>query len=96
MTLPALLCRSLTPDLAGEMYVVPVRGSLLTDYKTGTHHDAPSADNRFVPLLMWGRGIAAQRLDPAAARINLAVAPTVARLLGITPPDRATEASLLK
>lgn len=96
MTLPALLCRSLTPDLAGEMYVVPVRGSLLTDYKTGTHHDAPSADNRFVPLLMWGRGIAAQRLDPAAARINLAVAPTVARLLGITPPDHATEASLLK
>lgn len=96
LTLPTLLCRSLTLDLVGELYVVPERGSLLTDYKTGTHHDAPSQDNRFVPLLMWGSGITSQRLDAAAARTNLAVAPTVARLLGITPPDHATEASLLK
>ncbi len=96
MALPVLLCRSLTPELAGELYLVPTRGSLLSDYKTGTHHDAPSPENRFVPLLMWGAGINAKRFDTAAPLLTLAVAPTVARILGIRPPDHATEAPLLK
>ncbi|MBP9085586.1 MAG: alkaline phosphatase family protein [Kofleriaceae bacterium] len=96
MALPTLLCRSLTPAFAGELYLVPTRGSLVSDYKTGTHHDAPSAENRFVPLLMWGAGIDATRLNPSAPLLSLAVAPTVARILGISPPAHATEAALLK
>jgi hypothetical protein len=91
-----LLCRSLTQDIAGELYVVPARGSLISEYKTGTHHDSPSDDNRFVPLLMWGKGISSARLDRHVPQINLAFAPTVAMLLGISPPAQASEKPLLR
>jgi hypothetical protein len=96
MALPVLLCRSLTQDFAGELYLVPTQGSLVSDYKTGTHHDAPSVENRFVPLLMWGAGIDATWFNATAPLLTLAVAPTVARILGIQPPNHATTAALLK
>lgn len=84
------LCLSAFPAASGELYVVPVAGSLITDYKTGTHHDAPFDDNRQVPILVLAPGLAPQTGDGTL----LQVAPTVAALLRIPPPRGATERPL--
>jgi hypothetical protein len=81
----ARICRSFVPGESGDIYLVPVEGSLITEYTTGTHHDAPSADNRFVPLIVRAPGIA-PRTSYQAVSI-LSVAPTVAALLGVAPPE---------
>ena len=84
------VCLALVPGEAGELFVVASRGSVITDYKTGSHHDAPNDDNRKVPILVMGPGIAPQTTTGS----QLQVAPTVAALLGISPPPAATEAPL--
>lgn len=78
--LDQLICEAVVPDRGGELYVVPVRGSIVSDYPTGTHHDGPYAENRFVPLLVMAPGV-----TPGAHAIGtlLQVAPTVERLLGL-------------
>lgn len=86
------LCLSAYPAESGELYVVPVAGSLITDYKTGTHHDAPFDDNRQVPILVYAPGRV-----PAGAIAEgtlLQVAPTTAALLGVPPPRGATSPAL--
>lgn len=86
-----VVCFGLAPDASGDLYLVPERGSLLTEYTTGTHHDAPSADNREVPVIVRAPGLAAQTIERASF---LQVAPTVAALLGVPPPAVATEPPL--
>lgn len=83
-------CQGLAPDLAGELLVVPLRGSSMSAYATGTHHDAPSDDNRQVPVLVRAPGLAAQ----TGTGSLLQVAPTVAALLGIPAPPAATAPAL--
>jgi Type I phosphodiesterase / nucleotide pyrophosphatase len=88
------LCLSAFPAESGELYVVPVAGSLITDYKTGTHHDAPFADNRQVPILVYAPGrVPAGRVAEGSL---LQVAPTVAALLGVRPPVGATQPALFE
>jgi arylsulfatase A-like enzyme len=70
---------------------VPVRGSLVTEYTTGTHHDSPSAENREVPVIVRAPGLAPQTLDRASF---LQVAPTVAALLRVPPPKAAIAPTL--
>lgn len=89
--LDQLVCRAVVPGISGELYISPVRGSLVTDYTAGTHHDSPTDDNRFVPILVMAPGLAPQRVERASL---LQVAPTVAALLGVAPPARATAAPL--
>ena len=84
------ICLSVVSGESGELYVVPAAGSLITDYKTGTHHDAPFADNRHVPILVMAPGLAPQ----TAAGSLLQIAPTVAALLGVPAPEAATEPPL--
>lgn len=84
------LCLSVVPGEAGELLVVPSAGSLITNYTSGSHHDAPFDDNRFVPILVLAPGLAPQ----AGAGSLLQVAPTVAALLGVPPPAAATEPPL--
>ncbi len=84
------ICLSIVPEESGDLYVVPTAGSLITDYKTGTHHDAPFDDNRRVPIFVMGPGIAPQQ----GIGSLLQVAPTVSALLGIPPPEAATEKPL--
>lgn len=81
--LPALLCFALPAARAGELVVALAPGVLVSDYASGTHHDAASDDNRFVPLLLWGAG-AQPRLPPNPT--TLMVAPTLATLLGLAVP----------
>ncbi|MDX2092867.1 MAG: alkaline phosphatase family protein [Kofleriaceae bacterium] len=85
--LAQLVCNAVMPGVSGELYVAPVRGSLLTDYTAGTHHDAPNDDNRLVPILVMAPGMKPQQ---QARGSLLQVAPTVAALLGIAPPAQAT------
>ncbi len=84
------ICLSIVDGESGELYVMPLAGSLISDYKTGTHHDAPFDDNRQVPILVMAPGVAPQTGKGSL----LQVAPTIAALLGVPPPAAATEAPL--
>ncbi len=84
------LCLSVVPGETGELLVVPSAGSLITNYTTGSHHDAPFDDNRRVPILVLAPGLAPQ----AGTGSLLQVAPTVAALLRVPPPPAATEPPL--
>ena len=93
-TRPALaqaICLGLAPDNAGDLYIVAKRGSQVTDYAAGTHHDAPTSDNREVPILVRAPGLAPRTIARASF---LQVAPTVAALLGVPPPSAATSPPL--
>ncbi len=85
------ICRSSVPGESGELYLAPHRGFVVTEYKTGTHHDAPNADNQEVPVLVRAPGLAPQAIEHASF---LQIAPTVAALLGVPPPASATAPAL--
>ncbi|MDQ3369103.1 MAG: alkaline phosphatase family protein [Myxococcota bacterium] len=87
-----LICASVIAEESGELYVLPARGSLISDYKRGSHHDAPSDDNRQVPILVLAPGLVAQ----TGTGTLLQIAPTVAALLGVPPPAAASEPPLFR
>ncbi|MBA3464444.1 MAG: alkaline phosphatase family protein [Deltaproteobacteria bacterium] len=87
------VCRGLVEGLSGELYLAPKRGFVITEYPTGTHHDAPNPDNQHVPILVRAPGLAPQMILSASI---LQVAPTVAALLGVPPPEAATEKPLFE
>ncbi len=84
------VCLALVPGEPGELYAMPTAGSLISDYKSGTHHDAPFDDNRLVPILVRAPGLAGQ----LGTGTLLQIAPTVASLLGMPAPAAATEKPL--
>ncbi|HEY5947900.1 MAG TPA: alkaline phosphatase family protein [Kofleriaceae bacterium] len=84
------ICLSMVSGEAGELYVYPSAGSGITQYGGGTTHDAPFDDNRRVPIIVKAPGVAHQVGDGSL----LQVAPTLAALLGIDPPDGAREPAL--
>lgn len=86
------ICQASVPGEAGDLYAVAAPGFVISDYKGGTGHDAPSDDNRHVPILVKAPGLAPQR----GTGTLLQVAPTVAALLGIAPPAEAHEPPLFK
>lgn len=86
------ICLGTVVDDGGELYVYPTAGSVISEYKAGTTHDAPFDDNRRVPILVKAPG-----LKPQAGTGNLLqVAPTIAALLGVAPPPAATQPPLFK
>jgi len=85
------VCRAIVPGEAGELYLAPHRGFVVTEYKTGTHHDAPNPDNNEVPILVRGPGVKPQIVERGSL---LQVSPTVAALLGVPPPRSANEKPL--
>lgn len=85
------VCRATVPGEAGELYLAPHRGFVVTEYKTGTHHDAPNADNTEVPILVRGPGVTPQAIEHGSL---LQVAPTLAALLGVPAPRSANEKPL--
>jgi len=80
------LCLSIVPGESGELLVVPAAGSVITNFTSGSHHDAPFDDNRRVPILVLAPGLAPR----SGTGSLLQVAPTVAALLGIPPPPAAS------
>ena len=85
-------CLSTVPDESGELLVWPEDGGLVTTYARGTSHDAPSDDDRTVPVIVYAPGARARA--EAAPVSALAVTATVAQLLGIPAPAAATEPAL--
>ena len=85
------VCRGVVEGVSGELYLAPKRGFVITEYKTGTHHDAPNPDNQHVPILVRAPGLGPQTIRRASV---LQVAPTIAALLGVPPPQAATERPL--
>lgn len=87
------VCRATVPGEAGELYLAPHRGFVVTEYKTGTHHDAPNTDNNEVPILVRAPGMTPQVAERGSL---LQVAPTVAALLGVPAPTSASEKPLFE
>jgi len=85
------MCKAYVSGESGELYAVATAGSMITEYKIGTGHDAPYDDNRRVPILIKAPGVKAK--DNGRGTI-LQVAPTLAALLGIDPPPAATAPTL--
>jgi hypothetical protein len=85
-------CLSRASGESGELLVIPTVGSLVTTYATGTSHDAPSDDTRFVPLIVRVPGT---KLPPRDDVSILSVAPTVSALLRIPPPLAAQAQALV-
>jgi hypothetical protein len=81
-----LACRGNVVGESGDIYVYPGDGSVISDEKFGTGHDAASSDTRHVPIIVKAPGLTPQQ----GTGTLLQVAPTVAALLGVPPPPAAS------
>jgi hypothetical protein len=80
-----LACRGSVVGESGDLYVYPADGSVISNEKFGTGHDAVSDDTRHVPIIVKAPGLAPQQ----GSGTLLQVAPTLAALLGVPPPPAA-------
>ena len=76
--------RSFDPSRSGDLLVIMGEKVLLHDMAPGTSHGTPWDYDARVPLVFWGRGVRAVRIDAKAATVDLA--PTLGRLLGLDYP----------
>ena len=93
--LETLARASVTDDAVAELFVVPSERSVVDPSHpggTGTSHGSPREYDRFVPVLFWGPGV--RPVAPPGEVPILGVAPTLAALLGIAPPEKAKSAAL--
>jgi len=89
-----MIARAYRPGVSGNIYVVQEAYHRVFSGKptfTATH-GTPYPYDTHVPILFWGAGIPAQRLDAKAGPED--IAPTLADLLGIRAPEGATGTSL--
>lgn len=68
-----------------DFIIRPCEYCLLTTSATGTSHGSPYRYDTRVPIIFWGQGIG--KKDVARLVNTVDVAPTIARMLGITPPS---------
>jgi predicted AlkP superfamily pyrophosphatase or phosphodiesterase len=76
---------SYDPERSGDLVVQLAPTCLISSYGSGTTHGTPYLYDRAVPLVFFGPGIAPARVPGRAATVD--IAPTLARRLGITPPE---------
>jgi hypothetical protein len=90
------ICRSLDPVESGEIFYAPAEGTVLhkADWIDAVAHGSLHAYDREVPVVIYAPGVPGGDVDGVVS--PLAVAPTVAELLGVPPPRAAREASLLQ
>jgi hypothetical protein len=80
------------PGRSGDVAFLLRPGWLLSDSRQGTSHGTPYRYDQFVPLAALGQGI---RNGRSAEPVNPAqIAPTVAELLGVVPPNECEVAPL--
>jgi len=77
--------RSFRADRASDVIIRYKRNYLQRSEPGGTNHESPYDYDRHVPLIFWGPGITGAWYDREVRTVD--IAPTVAALLGITPPD---------
>jgi predicted AlkP superfamily pyrophosphatase or phosphodiesterase len=83
---------SWTAGRGGDIMVRIKPGCLITDYPTGTTHGTPYRYDTHVELLIWGPGVQAGR---SGERVSvLQIAPTIAGILGVSPPRSVTATPL--
>lgn len=87
------IARGVDPERGGPIYVLPAEGAIVdaSSGDGGTTHGTPYAYDREVPVLGLGVGVSHVRTATASM---LQVAPSLARLLGISPPAGAKAAPL--
>jgi hypothetical protein len=91
-----LLVRASVPDgSVADLFVVPSEYSIVEPSLpagSGTSHGSPWTYDRHVPILFFGAGIAREHVTEPVSILR--VAPTLARLLGVRPPEGATADAL--
>lgn len=90
------ICLSIDPERSGEVFFSPAAGTMLhkADWVDAVSHGSLNAYDREVPIVVLATGVE-PGTDPEVVS-PLRVAPTLAALLGITPPAAATEPSLIR
>lgn len=74
------------PERSGDAFLIPRPNVLMHwDPARGTNHGTHHDYDTHVPLLFWGAGVRAARIDTASTPYDLA--PTLARALGVPLPD---------
>jgi len=88
--LERVICEAVIAGEAGELFVWPDAGNVVTNNTFGTGHDSPSADTLHVPIIVMAPGVTPQH----GSGTTLQIAPTVAALLGVDPPSAAKASPL--
>jgi predicted AlkP superfamily pyrophosphatase or phosphodiesterase len=73
------------PPRGKDFVVLPCEYCLFTSSKTGTTHGTPYRYDTHVPIVFWGAGVKQADISDVAHSID--IAPTVARMLGISYPS---------
>lgn len=74
------------PERSGDAFLIPQPNALMHfDPGRGTHHGSHHDYDTHVPLVFWGAGVAAARVNTASTPYDLA--PTLAAALGVKLPD---------
>ncbi len=93
---PRAYARSYVAERSGDLYLQLRAG--YTTRERGFTHGSNHAYDTDVPLVLWGSGICADRAKaattPAAPVDPRRIAPTIAELLGASPPERCRAAAL--
>lgn len=80
-----MLLRSFHPNRAPDIVIRYKENYVYRMEVGGTTHETPYRYDTHVPLVFWGPGIAAGTYDRPVRSVD--IAPTVAALAGIVPPD---------
>ena len=88
-----LACRSIHSSRSGQIYFAPAEFSIMSEYAGGTGHGSPNSYDTVVPIVVYGPNVPAKRHDGVVSMLQ--VAPTIAKLLKISPPSGAREPPLL-
>jgi arylsulfatase A-like enzyme len=87
---------SLAEGIPGDLYVLPARGWVIDESRprgAGTTHGTPYDFDREVPVIFWGPGVSPHR--EAGPLPQARVAPTLAALLGVPPPEHVSAEPLV-
>lgn len=80
-----LYVRNYFPDRGADVLLCPKEYTLITSSKFGTSHGSPHQYDTHVPLVFAGAGISPARHEEKVRTVD--IAPTLAALLGLTPPS---------
>jgi predicted AlkP superfamily pyrophosphatase or phosphodiesterase len=84
--------RGYYPPRGRDFMIRPCEYCLLTTSSTGTTHGTPYRYDTHVPILFWGMGVKAQQVARVVHTVD--IAPTIARVLGISAPATVDGKSL--
>jgi predicted AlkP superfamily pyrophosphatase or phosphodiesterase len=73
------------PDRMADVFLIYKKYYLVTGDRTGTSHGSPHDYDRQVPVIFFGKGVAGGFYEQAISVVDLA--PTLAVLSGISPPE---------